>query len=211
MSATPYCVLNYAKGSTEVPTISFQRKLWFPCISIIYSSSHRFRQRSKYIYIYNHIYIHALRHIFPYRSTCSFPTMGVPIINHPLSRCMVHETSPSSYQGVPIRPPSSSPKLLADKSKLVRASWGVSNISQTWLRSFSSQWAKDNSYGSAGVRLGPWRCEKSLVNPQLWPFEVGKWWSTSGSFGIFYFQTQRTDISREEELEWPFISRWDPR
>jgi hypothetical protein len=56
---------------------------------------------------------------------------------------------------------------LADKSKLVRASWGVSNISQTWLRSFSSQWAKDNSYGSAGVRrAGPWRGEKSLVNPQ---------------------------------------------
>ena len=41
--------------------------------------------------------------------------------------------------------PSWSPKLLADKSRLVRATSGVSNISQTLLRSFNSQCASESS------------------------------------------------------------------
>lgn len=81
---------------------------------------------------------------------------------------------PSQQTSVSAPPPSSSPKLLADKSKLVKAKPGVSNISQTLLKSFSSQWAKDSSSaGSSNCCNGDKRANGFTVLDPYDSFRMG--------------------------------------
>ena len=160
-SSGPNCGANLFSYAIFAPIIAsgfIPTRILFPivfCPFLLFASSscHLVHVRLPHIAIDFSHFVHRFRHVS--NQLISFVHGICPSIAD-IVPSGIHIATPS--------PPSSSPKLLADKSKLVRASSGVSNISQTWLRSFSSQWAKDSSSlgRPANPRIGEGRGDVNI-------------------------------------------------